>query len=57
VGSRHPDRVGGLIYLDAAYAYAFNNGPLVLPPNTQNLPALREMRAFLKDLDNPFLQK
>jgi pimeloyl-ACP methyl ester carboxylesterase len=26
VGSRHPDRVGGLVYLDAAYAYAFDNG-------------------------------
>ncbi len=26
VGSRHPDRVAGLIYLDAAYQYAFDNG-------------------------------
>jgi len=26
VGSRYPDRVSGLIYLDAAYAYAFDNG-------------------------------
>jgi pimeloyl-ACP methyl ester carboxylesterase len=26
VGSRHPDRVAGLVYLDAAYAYAFDNG-------------------------------
>lgn len=26
VGSRHPDRVAGLIYLDAAYPYAFDNG-------------------------------
>ena len=23
IGSRHPDRVGGLVYFDAAYAYAF----------------------------------
>jgi non-heme chloroperoxidase len=26
VANRHPDRVAGLIYLDAAYSYAFNNG-------------------------------
>jgi non-heme chloroperoxidase len=26
VGSRHPDRVAGLIYLDAGYPYAFDNG-------------------------------
>lgn len=26
VGSRHPDRVAGLVYLDAGYQYAFDNG-------------------------------
>ena len=26
VGSRNPERIGGLIYLDAAYSYAFDNG-------------------------------
>jgi pimeloyl-ACP methyl ester carboxylesterase len=26
VGSRYPDRVAGLVYLDAAYQYAFDNG-------------------------------
>lgn len=26
VGSRRPDRVAGLVYLDAMYPYAFNNG-------------------------------
>jgi non-heme chloroperoxidase len=26
VGSRHPERVAGLIYLDAGYAYAYYNG-------------------------------
>jgi len=26
IGSRRPDRVAGLIYLDAAYSYAFDNG-------------------------------
>lgn len=26
VGSRHPDRVAGLVYLDAGYPYAFDNG-------------------------------
>jgi pimeloyl-ACP methyl ester carboxylesterase len=26
VANRHPDRVAGLVYLDAAYSYAFDNG-------------------------------
>src|ERR1700733_9861392 len=26
IGSRHPERVAGLIYLDAGYSYAFDNG-------------------------------
>jgi pimeloyl-ACP methyl ester carboxylesterase len=26
IGSRHPDRVAALIYLDAGYSYAFDNG-------------------------------
>lgn len=26
VGARHPDRVAGLVYLEAAYPYAFDNG-------------------------------
>jgi non-heme chloroperoxidase len=26
IGSRHPDRAAGLIYLDAGYSYAFDNG-------------------------------
>jgi pimeloyl-ACP methyl ester carboxylesterase len=26
IGSRYPNRIAGLVYLDAAYAYAFDNG-------------------------------
>ena len=26
IANRHPDRVAGLVYLDAAYSYAFDNG-------------------------------
>src|SRR5262249_35719707 len=26
VANRHPDRVAGLVYLEAAYSYAFDNG-------------------------------
>src|SRR4030095_16388712 len=34
IGSRHPERVAGLIYLDAAYSYAFSAGspPAALTP-------------------------
>lgn len=38
IGSRYPDRVSGLVYLDAAYAYAFDNGKGM---------TLEEMRALL----------
>jgi len=44
IGSRHPDKVAGLIYLDAGYSYAFYapglepvGGP---PPEQQQLPPL-----------------
>jgi pimeloyl-ACP methyl ester carboxylesterase len=40
VGSRHPDRVAALIYLDAAYAYAFNNGSSAVPPSAQKFPPM-----------------
>jgi pimeloyl-ACP methyl ester carboxylesterase len=26
VANRHPERVAGLVYIDAAYSYAFDNG-------------------------------
>lgn len=37
VASRHPARVAGLIYLDAGFAYAFDNG---------NVPAMNEFEAL-----------
>jgi pimeloyl-ACP methyl ester carboxylesterase len=37
VGSRHPDRVAGLIYLDSAYAYAFDNGKGISMANLRAL--------------------
>ena len=33
VGSRHPEKVGGLIYLDAGYSYAFDPSPSELSPS------------------------
>jgi pimeloyl-ACP methyl ester carboxylesterase len=37
VATRHPSRVAGLIYLDAGYPYAFDNG---------NVPAMKEFEAL-----------
>jgi non-heme chloroperoxidase len=37
IASRHPARVAGLIYLDAGYPYAFDNG---------NVPAMQEFEAL-----------
>jgi pimeloyl-ACP methyl ester carboxylesterase len=42
IGSRHPDKVAGLVYLDAAYSYAFyapGLDPIPEPP-TQQLPPI-----------------
>jgi pimeloyl-ACP methyl ester carboxylesterase len=33
IGSRHPEKVGGLVYLDAAYSYAFYNAATALSPD------------------------
>ncbi|HYB95869.1 MAG TPA: alpha/beta hydrolase [Vicinamibacterales bacterium] len=54
LGSRHPDRVAGLIYLDAAYDYAFWLDPSPLaekPPGPMRPPAgdgseLKSVEAF-----------
>jgi non-heme chloroperoxidase len=39
VANRHPDRVAGLVYIDAAYSYAFNNGKGADVMEIQSLPA------------------
>ena len=38
MGTRHPDRIAGLIYLDAAYSYAFDNGKV---PGMQEFQGLQ----------------
>jgi non-heme chloroperoxidase len=54
VGSRRPDRVSGLVYLDAAYQYAFDDGTgstledfqRVAPPQPP-LPAAADLASFV----------
>ena len=54
IGSRHPQKVSGLVYLDAAYGYAFDDGsqesetPATLPPGTP--PAIAAIRAGIQKL-------
>jgi pimeloyl-ACP methyl ester carboxylesterase len=47
VGSRHPQRVAGLVYLDAAYQYAFDNGKGAtmeeIGQATRNLPGAMQL--------------
>jgi len=61
VGSGHPEKIAGLVYLDAAYPYAFYNakeGDLVLDTNDLrrslerglNRPTLTEYRTHLRTL-------
>jgi non-heme chloroperoxidase len=59
VASRHPDRVAGLVYLDAAYSYAFDNGkgsnimeiqklqgPQPPPPSDPDLASFRALQKY-----------
>ena len=59
VGTRHPDRVAGLAYLDAGYQYAFDNGkgttleeiqkiagPEPPPPGESDLASFRALQAY-----------
>lgn len=59
VGTRYPDRVAGLIYLDAAYPYAFDNGkgptfkqflelkaPQPPEPNTADLASFHALQMY-----------
>jgi non-heme chloroperoxidase len=64
VASRHPDRVAGLIYLDAAYSYAFDNGkgasamaaqalkaPQPPPPDAANLASFSALANYYERID------
>ena len=59
VGSRHPDRVAGLVYLEAGYPYAFDNGqgptfkqfqdlsgPQPPPPGESDLASFSALNAY-----------
>lgn len=65
IGSRHPEKVTGLIYLDAAYFYAFDDGSSDIPrfdatpapPTKRPLPSQQIQageRAY-KDIHGPIL--
>jgi pimeloyl-ACP methyl ester carboxylesterase len=61
VGSRHPEKVGGLIYLDAGYSYAYDPSPSELPspPPQREIgtvqEALRAGRQKYTRIDVPIL--
>lgn len=48
VGSRHPERVSGLIYLDAAWSFAFDNGKM-----TPGIEFLRLVPKFASSSTSP----
>lgn len=64
VANTHPDRIAGLIYLDAAYSYAFDNGkgssikeiqalhaPQPPPPNDSDLSSFKALQKYYERLD------
>jgi pimeloyl-ACP methyl ester carboxylesterase len=52
IGSRHPDRVAGLIYMDAGYTYAYYTPGGGIPPGLNTYLDARELRQALEGLTN-----
>lgn len=50
IGSRHPEKVSGLIYLDAGYAYAYYTPGGGIPPGVNSYLDARELRQSLDRL-------
>lgn len=50
VGSRHPEKVAGLIYLDAAYGYAFYN-PAYVDPDLDLIAVRKQLTDLVLGLD------
>jgi non-heme chloroperoxidase len=52
IGSRHPEKVAGLIYLDAGYSYAFYASGIdpfpPPPPNAPTQPVIRDIMAGMQ---------
>jgi len=60
IGTRHPEKVAGLIYLDAGYSYAFDDGSAKQPPqSTASQPgaagAIMAGTHKYKDIKGPIL--
>jgi pimeloyl-ACP methyl ester carboxylesterase len=52
IGSRHPERVSGLVYMDAGYSYAYYTPGGGLPPGVSTYLDARELRQALEELTN-----
>ncbi|HTC83477.1 MAG TPA: alpha/beta hydrolase [Rhizomicrobium sp.] len=50
IGSRHPEKVSGLIYLDGGYAYAYYTPGGGIPPGVSTYLDARELRQSLEAL-------
>jgi pimeloyl-ACP methyl ester carboxylesterase len=52
IGSRHPEKVSGLIYMDAGYSYAYYTPGGGIPPGVSTYLDARELRQALEGLTN-----
>jgi len=50
IGSRYPEKVSGLVYLDAGYAYAYYTPGGAVPPGVSTYLDARELRQALEGL-------
>jgi pimeloyl-ACP methyl ester carboxylesterase len=57
IGSRYPQKVAGLIYLDAGYAYAFYTPGGGIPPGMNPLLDAKELKQRLEGLNVPAIRR
>jgi non-heme chloroperoxidase len=57
IGSRYPQKVAGLIYLDAGYSYAFYTPGGGIPPGMNPLLDAKELKQRLEGLNVPAIRR
>ena len=53
IGSRYPEKVSGLIYLDAGYSYSFYSSGNLIPPNLNLIIDANDIKARVSRLNAP----
>jgi pimeloyl-ACP methyl ester carboxylesterase len=57
IGSRHPEKISGLVYLDGGYAYAYYTPGGGIPPGVNAYLDARELKQSLDGLNVPAMRR